>query len=64
MKLFSIQDKEAIISDLNKELCGVREELKEVNHNHQVMEKRVLRTQEDYDMIKSKYDFYRDIEVV
>lgn len=35
-----------------------------MNHNNQVMEKKMLKTQEDHDMMKSKYESYKDIEVV
>lgn len=28
------------------------------------MEKRLLKTQEDHDMMKSKYESYKDIEIV
>lgn len=58
------QDKDAAISELNRELSSIKEELKELNHSHQVMEKKMLKTQEDYDMMKSKYESYKDIEIV
>lgn len=58
------QDKDAVISELNRELSTMKEELRELNHNHQVMEKRMLKTQEDHDMMKSKYESYKDIEIV
>lgn len=52
------------MSELNRELSAIKEELKELNHNHQVMEKKMLKTQEDYDVMKSKYESYKDIETV
>lgn len=42
----------------------MKEQVKELNHNNQVMEKRLLKTQEDHDVMKNKYESYRDIEVV
>jgi hypothetical protein len=59
-----LQDKDCIIGELNRELSKVREDLKDVNHNIQVMEKRLLKTSEDHDMMKSKYESYKDIEIV
>lgn len=53
-----------MISELNKELMATKDELKETTHNNQVMEKRLLKTQEDYDMIKSKFETFKDIEIV
>lgn len=58
------QDKDANISELNKELLSLREEVKETNHSNQVMEKRLMKTQEDYEMIKSKFETFKDIEIV
>jgi hypothetical protein len=59
-----LQDKDATISELNKELLAMKEEVKETNHNYQVMEKRLLKTTEDYEMIKSKFETFKDIEIV
>lgn len=59
-----VQDKDAIISELNRELSTLKDEVKELNHNNQVMEKKMLKTQEDHDMMKSKYESYKDIEIV
>ena len=58
------QDKDAAINELKRELLAIKEDLKELNHTHQVMEKKMLKTQEDYDVMKSKYESYKDIEIV
>ena len=59
-----MQDKDTIIAELNRELSTIKDEVKELNHNNQVIEKKMLKTQEDHDMMKSKYESYKDIEVV
>jgi hypothetical protein len=59
-----MQDNEEIISELNRELLTTRDELKEANHSNQVTEKRLLKTQEDYEMIRSKFEAFKDIEIV
>lgn len=61
---FYLQDKDAMISELNKELLTLKEEMKETNHNNQVMEKRLLKTQDDYETMKSKFETFKDIEIV
>lgn len=53
-----------MISELNKELLTLKEEMKETNHNNQVMEKRLLKTEDDYEAIKSKFETFKDIEIV
>lgn len=52
------------MKELNRELFVVRDELKETNYNNQVIEKRLLKTQEDYEMIRSKFETFKDIEIV
>ena len=52
------------ISNLNKEILAVSEERNEKNHNLQVMEKHFLKIQEDYEMTKSKFETFKDIEIV
>ncbi|KAL7048264.1 hypothetical protein ACKWTF_003292 [Chironomus riparius] len=59
-----LKDKDTIIGELNRELSTIKDERKELNHNNQVMEKKMLKTQEDHDMMKSKYESYKDIEVI
>jgi hypothetical protein len=59
-----MQDKEDMISELNRELLMTRDDLKETNHSNQVTEKRLLKTQEDYEMIRSKFEAFKDIEIV
>ena len=64
MSIILFQDKDSVITELNRELSAIKEDLKELNHNHQVMEKKLLKTQDDHDMMKSKYESYKDIEMV
>lgn len=52
------------MKELNRELFIVRDELKETNYNNQLIEKRLLKTQEDYEMIRSKFETFKDIEIV
>jgi D-ribose pyranose/furanose isomerase RbsD len=59
-----LQDKDAMLSELNRELLTLKEEMKETNHNNQVMEKRLLKTEDDYETMKSKFETFKDIEIV
>ena len=59
-----MKDKDALISELNRELLSMKEETKETNHDNQVMEKRLLKSQDDYETIKSKFETFKDIEIV
>lgn len=43
---------------------AVNEERNEKNHRLQVLEKQLLKTSEDYDMTKSKFESFKDIEIV
>lgn len=59
-----MQDKSESISEMSREILSLREELKELKLNNQVMEKRLLKTQEDYEVVKSKLEMFKDIEIV
>lgn len=64
MQLQTFQNKNATISELSKELSAIREEMKETSHANQMMEKRMLKAQEDFSIMQSKFESYRDIETV
>lgn len=53
-----------MMTELNQELRSLREEAKETNHHKQVLEKQVLKLQEDFEYLTSKYETLKDAEMV
>ena len=62
--MFVLQDKNVLLSGLNKDFLELKDELKETKHKNQIMEKQLLKTQEDFEMVKSKFETFKDIEIV
>lgn len=52
------------MSEVNKELLALKDELKESHNAGQVAEKRLLKLQDDHEMLKSKFETFKDIEIV
>lgn len=52
------------MTELNKELRQLRDDVKDANHHKQVLEKQVLKLQEDLEYLTSKYETMRDAEMV
>lgn len=45
-------------------MTELRQELKETHTNRQLTEKRLLKTQEDFEMVQSRFETFKDIEIV
>lgn len=45
-------------------MTALRQELKETHTNRQSTEKRLLKTQEDFEMVQSRFETFKDIEIV
>lgn len=58
------QEKDALIAELNRELQASNVDRNEKNHNQQVLEKQLLKAKEDLDMLASKFEAFKDIELV
>lgn len=53
-----------MMTELNQELRNLRDEVKDANHQKQVLEKQILKLQEDYEYLTSKYETLKDAEMV
>lgn len=60
----TVKDKESMMTELNQEIRQLRDEVKDANHHKQVLEKQVLKLQEDLEYLTSKYETLRDAEMV
>lgn len=58
------QDNESMMTELNQELRNLRDGVKDANHHKQVLEKQILKLQEDYEYLTSKYETLKDAEMV
>ncbi|CRL03066.1 CLUMA_CG016634, isoform A [Clunio marinus] len=60
----NLKEKDSTNSELNKDLLALKEEAKEVNHEKQIIEKRLLKVQEDYEMMKTKFETFKEIDII
>lgn len=61
---YDLQDKDEVIAQLNRDFQALNSECSEKNHKLQALEKQLLKSKEDLDMLTSKFEAFKDIEVV
>lgn len=61
---YDLQDKDEVIAQLNRDFQALNSECSEKNLKLQALEKQLLKSKEDLDMLTSKFEAFKDIEVV